>query len=82
MIQVKILEVCKDFNAGLNIDRTIDNVLNDDIKQVLASVIMKKQNEDIKLKNTLLNSLKEPTLLIVSRENVHTLDDVWNSEEE
>jgi hypothetical protein len=82
LIQSKILEGCQNFNAGLNIDRTIEKVLNDDIKQLLATVIMKKQNEDIKLKNTLLNSLTEPTLLVVSRDNVHTLDDVWNSEDE
>ena len=82
LIQGKILEDCQNFNAGLNIDRTVEKILNDDIKEVLATVIMKKQNEDIKLKNTLLESLKEPTLLIVTRENVHTLDDVWNSEEE
>jgi hypothetical protein len=78
----KILEGCKDFNAGLNIDRTIEKVLNDDIKQLLATVIMLKKNEDIKLKNTLLNSLNEPTLLVVSRDNVHTLDEVWNNESE
>jgi hypothetical protein len=78
----KILEGCQNFNAGLNIDRTIEKVLNDDIKQLLATVIMLKKNEDIKLKNTLLNSLNEPTLLVVSRDNVHTLDDVWNNESE
>jgi len=82
LIQGKILEGCKDFNAGLHLDRTVDKVLNDDIKEVLATVIMLKKNEDIKLKNTLLNSLNEPTLLVVSRENVHTLDDVWNDESE
>lgn len=82
LIQGKILEGCKDFNAGLNIDRTIDKVLTDDIKEVLATVIMLKKNEDTKLKNTLLNSLNEPTLLVVSRDNVHTLDDVWNNEDE
>jgi hypothetical protein len=82
LIQGKILEGCQNFNAGLNIDRTIDKVLNDDIKELLATVIMLKKNEDIKLKNTLLESLKEPTLLVVSRDNVHTLDDVWNSDDE
>ena len=82
LIQGKILEGCKDFNAGLHLDRTIDKVLNDDIKQVLATVVMLKKNEDIKLKNTLLESLKEPTLLVVSRDNVHTLDDVWSSDDE
>ncbi|HZH38599.1 MAG TPA: hypothetical protein VEX17_00855, partial [Bacillales bacterium] len=82
LIQGKILEGCKDFNAGLNIDRTIDKVLNDDIKEILATVIMLKKNEDIKLKNTLLNSLNEPTLLVISRDNVHTLNDVWNNESE
>ena len=82
LIQGKILEGCQNFNAGLNIDRTIEKVLNDEIKEVLATVIMLKKNEDLKLKNTLLESLKEPTLLVVSRENVHTLDDVWNSEDE
>ena len=59
LIQGKILEDCQNFNAGLNIDRTVEKILNDDIKEVLATVIMKKQNEDIKLKNTLLESLKE-----------------------
>jgi hypothetical protein len=43
---------------------------------------MLKKNEDLKLKNTLLESLKEPTLLVVSRDNVHTLDDVWTDENE
>ncbi|WP_332984708.1 hypothetical protein [Microcoleus sp. A003_D6] len=82
LIQSKILEGCNNFNAGLNIDRTIDKVLNDDIKKVLATVVMLKKNEDIKLKNTLLNSLSEPTLLVVSRDNVHTLDQVWKNEDE
>ena len=82
LIQGKILEGCKDFNAGLNIDRTVEKILNDDIKELLATVIMLKKNEDLKLKNTLLESLKEPTLLVVSRDNVHTLDDVWNDESE
>jgi hypothetical protein len=82
LIQGKILEGCQNFNAGLNIDRTIDKVLNDDIKEVLATVIMLKKNEDTKLKNTLINSLNEPTLLVVSRENVHTLNDVWSNEDE
>lgn len=82
LIQGKILEGCKDFNAGLHLDRTVEKVLNDDIKQVLATVIMLKKNEDTKLKNTLLNSLSEPTSFVVSRDNVHTLDDVWNDESE
>jgi len=82
LIQGKILEGCQNFNAGLNIDRTIDKVLNDDIKKILATVIMLKKNEDVKLKNTLLNSLNEPTLLVVSRDNVHTLNDVWSNEDE
>jgi hypothetical protein len=82
LIQGKILEGCQNFNAGLHLDRTIDKVLNDDIKELLATVIMLKKNEDLKLKNTLLESLKEPTLLVVSRDNVHTLDDVWNSDDE
>ena len=43
---------------------------------------MLKKNEDIKLKNTLLNSLNEPTLLVVSRDNIHTLDEVWKNEGE
>ena len=82
LIQGKILEGCKDFNAGLNIDRTVDKVLSDDIKEVLATVIMLKKNEDTKLKNTLLNSLREPTSFVISRENVHTLNDVWSNEDE
>jgi len=82
LIQGKILEGCQNFNAGLHLDRTVEKVLNDDIKQVLASVIMLKKNEDIKLKNTLLNSLKEPTLLVVSRDNIHSLADVWTDENE
>ncbi|PJE39032.1 MAG: hypothetical protein CUR32_13390 [Flavobacterium sp.] len=82
LIQGKILEGCKDFNAGLHLDRTVDKVLNDDIKQVLATVIMLKKNEDTKLKNTLLDSLSEPTLLVVSRDNLHTLNDVWSEKTE
>ena len=82
LIQGKILEGCKDFNAGLHLDRVVDKVLSDDIKELLATVIMLKKNEDTKLKNTLLNSLGEPTQLVVSRENVHTLDDVWNNDGE
>jgi hypothetical protein len=82
LIQGKILEGCKDFNAGLHLDRTVDKLLSDDIKQVLATVIMLKKNEDTKLKNTLINSLNEPTLLVINRENVHTLNDVWSNEDE
>ena len=82
LIQGKILEGCQNFNAGLNIDRIVDKVLSDDIKELLATVIMLKKNEDTKLKNTLLNSLGEPTQLVVSRDNVHSLNDVWNDEGE
>ncbi|MFM6204499.1 hypothetical protein, partial [Planktothrix sp.] len=77
LIQEKILSGCKDFNAGLNLDRSVQNLLSDELKDILASVIILKKNEDIKLKNTLLNSLDEPTLLVVSRENISTLEQIW-----
>lgn len=82
MIQEKILEGCKDFNAGLNLDRSVQNLLTDELKDILASVIVLKKNADIELKNTLLNSLDEPTLLVVSQENIATLEQIWTGEDE
>ncbi len=82
LIQEKILEGCQNFNAGLNLDRSIQNLLNEELKDILASVIILKKNEDIKLKDTLLNSLDEPTLLVVSQENVSTLEQIWTSEDD
>ncbi|MFM6204951.1 hypothetical protein, partial [Planktothrix sp.] len=80
LIQEKILEGCQNFNAALTLDRGIQGLLSDELKDILASVIILKKNEDIKLKDTLLNSLDEPTLLVVSQENVSTLEQIWIGE--
>ena len=82
LIQEKILEDCQNFNAGLNLDRSIQNLLSEELKDILASVIILKKDEDIKLKNTLLNSLNEPTLLVVSQENISTLEQIWIGEDD
>ena len=82
LIQEKILEDCQNFNAGLNLDRSIQNLLSEELKDILASVIILKKNEDVVLKNTLLNSLEESTLLVVSQENISTLEQIWIGEDD
>ncbi|WP_222425315.1 hypothetical protein, partial [Planktothrix tepida] len=82
LIQEKILEGCQNFNAALTLDRGIQGLLSDELKDILASVIIFKKNADIELKNTLINSLDEPTLLVVSQENISTLEQIWIGEDD
>lgn len=82
LIQEKILEGCQNFNATLTLDRGIQGLLSNELKDILASVIILKKNEDVKLKNTLLNSLDEPTLLVVSQDNISTLEQIWIGEDD
>jgi hypothetical protein len=76
-IQEKILEGCQNFNAGLNIDRTIENLLTDEMKDIFANTIIAKKNADNELKTMLLNSINEPTVMTVTRDDIHTLESTW-----
>lgn len=79
-IQNKILEGCLDFNAALNIRRNYK--LGEKFKYLLAAMIVLKANAEEKLINTLIDSVGEPTLLTVRKENIKTLEEIRNNTEE
>ena len=61
------------FNAALNIDRSVN--LARKFKLQFAALIVLKANEEERLKQLLIISIKEPTILTVSKENVVRLED-------
>ena len=73
LIADKIKQDKSNFNAALNIDRTVN--LARKFKIQFASMIVLKANEEERLKQLLIASNKEPTILTVSKENVVRLGD-------
>jgi hypothetical protein len=75
MIQQKILEDCKNFNADLNISRSLKH--GEQFKFLLASIIVKRKNAEENLKSELVDSAYEPTIFVVRPDNVGTIADLW-----
>lgn len=78
LISNKIVEGCENFNAGLNISREIRKP-SESLKYLLAAVIILKKNAEDDLKQCLINSVSEPTLLTVKPENIKTLEENWSN---
>jgi hypothetical protein len=62
------------FNACLNIDRSI--ALSKDFKYLFASLIVFKANSEYELKQILINSINEPTVMVVNKDTVKTLGEL------
>jgi hypothetical protein len=71
---------CLNFNAALNLNRNFK--LGENFEYLLAAVIILKKNAEDDLKECLINSANEPTLLTVSRENIVTLEELLQRSDE
>ena len=65
----------KEFNSALNITRNLP--LAKQFKYLFASLIVLKANEEFKLKQRLINSVDEPTALIVTKDNVTRFEELF-----
>jgi hypothetical protein len=78
----KIQDGVENFNATLNLDRNL--LLAAKFKNQFAALIVLRANAEMSLQDILINSAKEPTVTVVSRENVKTLaelrPDFWSNE--
>ena len=68
------------FNPALHIDRSIN--LISPYKHFLAALIILKAHSEDDLKKKLLNSTDQPTLLTLSHENINTLVELFDYNEE
>ena len=57
-----------EFNSALNISRHLDSANN--FKQLFGALIVLKANEEYYLKQRLINSTSEPTVLTVTKDNI------------
>ena len=74
VIADKIKEGKTNFDSALNISRSL--YLARHFKYLFASLIILKANAEYKLKQTLINSIDEPTALVVSKDNVNKFCDL------
>lgn len=70
----KIEEGKKDFNAALNIDRNVK--LAKKFKLIFAAIVVLKANDEEELKQLLVNSKDEPTILSVDRDRIARLEEI------
>jgi hypothetical protein len=79
----KIQDGVENFNAALNLDRNL--LLAAEFKNQFAALIVLRANAEMSLRDTLVNSTNEPTVMVVSPENVKTLaelrPDFWSNDE-
>ena len=80
LIADKIKEGKKDFNAALNLDRKL--YVTKKFKHLFAAIIVLKANAEENLKQLLLNSNDEPTILTINREQVVRLADILSYSDE
>ncbi len=73
----KIKDGKKEFNSALHIDRSL--AFAKQFKYLFSSLIVLKANEEYHLKQRLINSIDEPTALIVSKENIYKFEDLFAS---
>ena len=65
------------FNSALNIDRAIDSDhICDQYRFLFAALLIKRYESEQKLKSLLINSKDEPTVLTVTKESVHRLEEI------
>ncbi|BAZ47376.1 hypothetical protein NIES4102_44220 (plasmid) [Chondrocystis sp. NIES-4102] len=74
IISDKIKEGKTNFDSVLNLSRSL--YLAKKFKYLFASLIILKANTEYKLKQTLINSIDEPTVLVVTKENVTKFEEL------
>ncbi len=83
LIADKIWEGVVDFNATLQIDRSLS--LASKFTNLFAALIVLRLNIELSLRDVLVNSTSEPTVTVVTRNNVKTLaelrPDFWSNDE-
>ncbi len=72
LIADKIREGKTDFNSALHIDRNIDNTSK--FTEIFAALTVLRANAELKLKEILINSASEPTVLAISKDSVTHLN--------
>ncbi len=77
LIADKIKEGKKEFNSALHITRNIH--LANQFKYLFASLIILKANEEYELKQKLINSVDEPTALIVTKDNITRFEELLST---
>ena len=70
----KIEENKTNFNAALNIDQNVK--LAKKFKFILAAIVVLKANAEEELKQLLINSKDEPTILTVDRDRITRLEEI------
>jgi hypothetical protein len=83
LIADKIQEGVENFNAALQIDRNVSLAAN--FTTLFAALVALRANDEASLRDMLVNSTSEPTILVVTRDNVKTLaelrPDFWSDDE-
>ncbi len=80
LIADKISENKTNFNAALNLDRNLS--LANKFKTQFAAIIILKANAEYDLKQVLINSKDEPTILIVDQDNIRRLEEILSYPED
>lgn len=73
-IDAAIKKGCINFNAALHLNRSFE--LSESFKYLLAAVIVLKKNAEDDLRDCLINSASEPTILVVRPENIKRLEEL------
>jgi hypothetical protein len=76
LIANKIKEGSTNFNASLHIERNIE--LSSKFTDIFAALTVLRANAEIRLRDILVNSASEPTVLTVSRESVTHLNQLMD----
>lgn len=71
---------CTNFGKYLNLQRNLK--LGNQLKNILAAIIVLKKNAEVDLRQLLENSAKEPTILNISKENIRRLHELKNKSSE
>jgi hypothetical protein len=79
LIADKIKTNCTNFNAALNIDKNIE--LSNKFTNIFAALTVLRANAEIRLRDILINSANEPTILAISRESVTNLNELMDWQE-
>ena len=83
LIADKIQDGVENFGKALNIEYQLP--LAKEFTNIFAALIVLRLNAELSLRDLLINSTSEPTVTVVTRENVKTLaelrPDFWSSDE-
>lgn len=63
------------FDPALNLGRHLDSAK--DLKYLFAALIVLKANEEYYLKQRLINSVNEPTVLTVTKDNITVFEELF-----